>query len=506
MFIINNLRRLTGNRNSILVLLTIAVCSLCYAQSPHAETPSASYERSVVMIMAVNQEYDYSTPWKKAAMGRGVGSGFVIEGNRILTNAHNVANQRYIEVKKQNLAQRYPAQVEFVGHDCDLAVLKIADPAFFETTEPVRFGGLPTINSTVQTCGFPMGGRQVSVTEGVVSRLETSVYSHSQAAQHLVVQTDAAINPGNSGGPVFQGGLVVGVAFQGLQSSDNIGYMIPTTIIHHFLKDIEDGRYDGFGKIGISLFPGVHNPFYRQYLQIPPEEDGIVVTDVLLKAMAQNVLKNGDVITQIDDFNIDNDGRILIDGLSLELSEAVDRKQIGEKISVTFYREGKKQSGEIVITQNDPVLPWNRQYDQKPDYRVFAGLTFVPVTRNYLESWGRSWIMDVPFTLRYLFVDSNQLNTDPNRVEYVSLSEVLPDEVNAYSEGFKGQVIESVNGFKIKKLADLDEAFKTDLNGYWVVQFIGSSSPLVMDAEEALERSPLIQNKYQVPANELMRN
>ena len=90
--------------------------------------------------------------------------------------------------------------------DCDLAILVVGDPAFFEDTVPVQFGGLPRINSTVQTCGFPMGGRQISITEGVVSRLETSVYSHSQAAQHLVVQTDAAINPGNSGGPVFQGG------------------------------------------------------------------------------------------------------------------------------------------------------------------------------------------------------------------------------------------------------------------------------------------------------------
>ncbi|MBC8378111.1 MAG: trypsin-like peptidase domain-containing protein [Planctomycetes bacterium] len=497
----NGLKEITESIGSIFTLLTIAVCSLCYAQIPPAETPSASYEKSVVMIMAVNQEYDYSTPWKKAAMGRGVGSGFVIEGNRILTNAHNVANQRYIEVKKQNLAQRYPAQVEFVGHDCDLAVLRVADPAFFENTEPVRFGGLPKINSTVQTCGFPMGGRQVSVTEGVVSRLETSTYSHSQAARHLVVQTDAAINPGNSGGPVFQGGLVVGVAFQGLQSGDNIGYMIPTTVIDHFLKDIGDGRYDGFGKIGVSLFPGVHNPFYKQYLKIPREEDGVVLTDISLNSMAQNVLMKGDVITQIDDFNIDNDGRILIDGLSLELSEAVDRKQIGEEISIIFYREGKKQSGKIVIAKNAPVIPWDRQYDQKPDYRVFAGLTFVPVTRNYLESWGRSWITDVPFTLRYLFVDSDQLNNDPNRVEYVSLSEVLPDEVNAYSEGFKGQVIESVNGFKIKKLADLDEAFKTSHDGYWVVHFIGNSSPLVMDAEQAVEHSPLINNKYQVPAN-----
>lgn len=496
----NDLRNLTGCRISFFILLITAGFSLCRAEELPAEV-SPGYEKSVVMIMTVTQEFDYTTPWKKGAMSRGSGSGFVIDGGRILTNAHNVANQRYIEVKKQNLAQRYPAQVQFVGHDCDLAILTVADPAFFMGTEPVTFGGIPKINSTVQTCGFPMGGMQVSVTEGVVSRLETSVYSHSQSAQHLVVQTDAAINPGNSGGPVFQDGRVVGVAFQGLQSGDNIGYMIPTTVIGHFLKDIQDGRYDGFGKMGVSLFPGLHNPSYKKYLKVPENEDGIVVTNILLNSTFQGVFEEQDVLTKIDDFNIDNDGQIFIDGLSLEFSEAVDRKQVGEDVTVTFYRQGKQQTASFKVAVNEPVLPWNRHYDHTPEYRVFAGLTFIVVNRNYLETWGRSWITDVPFILRYLFVNSNQLNTDPNRVEYVALSEVLPDEVNAYTEGFKGQVVESVNNIPIKKLEDLDTAFKTSLDGYWVVRFIGNPSPLVMDAEMAAQRQLLIRTKYQVPEN-----
>ncbi len=482
------------------LLLTILILgSLCRAESVPAQV-SADYEKSVVMIMAVAQEFDYTTPWKKGPMGRGIGSGFVIDGNRILTNAHNVANQRYIEVKKQNFAQRYPARVQFVGHDCDLAILIVGDPAFFADTVPVEFGGLPGINSTVQTCGFPMGGRQISITEGVVSRLETSVYSHSQAAQHLVVQTDAAINPGNSGGPVFQDGKVVGVAFQGLQSSDNIGYMIPTTVIGHFLKDIEDSRYDGFGKLGVILFPGLHNPSYKKFLQVPDPQDGIIVTDILLNSSLRDVFNKGDVITKIGDYNVDNDGQIMIDGLSLEMSEAVDRKQIGESIGATYYRDGKEHTTTFEVKKNDSVLPWNRQYDEIPEYRVFAGLTFVVVNRNYLETWGRSWITDIPFMLRYLFVESNQLHTDPNRVEYIALSEVLPDEVNAYSEGFKHQVINAVNGLKIKELGDLDAAFKKDIEGYWVIRFLGNSTPLVMDAEQARQRNARIRQKYQVPA------
>ena len=239
------------------------------------------YEKSVVMIMGVRQDFDYTTPWKKLPMSRGSGTGFVIDGNRILTNAHNVANARYIEVKKQYLAQRYPAQVQYIGHDCDLAIITVPDPSFFSDTKPLDFGPIPRINSTVQTCGFPVGGRQLSITEGVVSRVETGIYSHTQADSHVIVQTDAAINPGNSGGPVLQNGKVVGVAFQGLTTADNIGYMIPTTVIQHFLTDVKDGTYDGFGSSGVSAYEGLHNPSYKTFLKVPADVHGIVITEVV---------------------------------------------------------------------------------------------------------------------------------------------------------------------------------------------------------------------------------
>jgi S1-C subfamily serine protease len=478
--------------------LVLILCFLYIQESGYAEK-AETYEQSVVMVMAVNQDYDYATPWKKGPMKQGVGSGFIIEGNRILTNAHNVANQRYLEVKKQNLAKRYPAHVQYVGHDCDLAIITVSDPDFFTDTLPLDFGPLPQINTVVQTCGFPMGGRQVSITKGVVSRLERAVYSHSQSSQHLVVQTDAAINPGNSGGPVLQHGKVVGVAFQGLVTADNIGYMIPTTVINHFLTDVTDGTYDGFGKFGINLFPGLHNPYYKEHLKIPADEEGIVITNVPLNSSSYGVLKEGDVLTKIGDFNIDNDGRIFIDGLTLGLSEALDRKQFGEIITLDFYRGGEKRHQEFTVQANTPVVPWSLLYDTKPDYRVYAGLTFVQLNRNFLSSWGGNWITDIPFDLRYLFFEADQLNDNPLRSEYIVISEILPDEVNAYLQSYKYSVIERVNGISINTLDDIDRAFETDEQGFWIVNLVGVESPMVIDAEKARNSHAAIMQKYQIP-------
>ncbi|HAL44526.1 MAG TPA: hypothetical protein DCP47_01165, partial [Phycisphaerales bacterium] len=186
--------------------------------------------KSVVMIQIVKQPFDYTTPWKQSSISQGVGSGFIIEGKRILTNAHNISDVRYVIVKKENVAKKYPARVEFVGHDCDLAILKVADESFFDGTEPLTIGGLPPVNSTVETYGFPMGGTHISVTQGVVSRIQTDSYVHSGADEHLVIQTDAAINPGNSGGALVNSqGQVIGINTVKISVTgvEGLGFAIP---------------------------------------------------------------------------------------------------------------------------------------------------------------------------------------------------------------------------------------------------------------------------------------
>ncbi len=480
--------------------VAVLLCGLGGAGGAVAQVGLRTLNRSVVMIRSVQQEFDYITPWKQAEVAHGIGSGFVIGGRRILTNAHNASNYKYVEVRKEYEAKRYPAKVAFIGHDCDLAILTVDDDSFFNDMVPLELGPLPKVNSTVQTYGFPVGGRRISVTEGVVSRIQMDVYSHTRADSHLVVQTDAAINPGNSGGPVLQNGKVVGVAFQGLREAENIGYLIPTTVIEHFLTDIEDGRYDGFGSIGFAFFPGLHSRSYADYLKVPPEQQGIVILNTLMHSSVEDVLQAGDVITRIDDFDIDNDGMIEIYGLRLHMAEAIERKQMGENVELTFYRSGELNKTTAVVALNKPILPYWRQYDVDPRYEVFAGLTFVPVSRNFLESWGRTWITDMPFYLRYLFNNSEQLNTSRRRKEYVVLSEILPDEVNSYSGGFRSKVVETVNGLDIHGLSDLRDAFAQSRDGFCIIRFMGATAPLILDSAKANQRHPNIMAKYQVPA------
>lgn len=476
--------------SSVFIILLSA--GICTAQLP-------DMPKSVVMIQTVKQGYDYTTPWKQKSTSGGIGSGFIINGNRILTNAHNISDNRYIIVKKENIAKKYPATTEYIGHDCDLALLKVYDETFFDGTEPLEFGDLPKVNSTVSTYGFPLGGEHISVTEGVVSRIQTDMYVHSGADGHLVVQTDAAINPGNSGGPVMQDGKVIGVAFQGMVQADNIGYMIPTTVIRHFLLDINDGRYDGFGSLGVMLFSGLHNDSYKDFLKVPANTQGIVVTSVLLNSSSEKVLQKDDCITQIDNYDIDNDGMIAIYGTKHHMSETIEQKQIGQTVTMTYWRNGQKNTAELLIKLNRPVFEYARLYDDPPRYVCFAGLTFISASRNFLETWGRDWLKDIPHTLRYLFSDSQQLNKDRLRKEYVILSEILPDELNSYADGFLNQPLESINDIPIRSLDDVKKAFEDEDVGFYILKFVDSKKPLPIETKKAHQRNEIILKKYNVP-------
>ena len=200
-------------------------------------------EKSVFRITNYQQSPDWKSPWKMKPTSRGQGSGFLIHGGWILTNAHVVSDSRMLLVNKISSPKPFLADVAAIAHDSDLALLKVRDPEFYQDLRPLEFGGIPELRSRVRAYGYPMGGHELSRTEGVVSRIEFGTYVHPGIDSHLLVQTDSAINPGNSGGPVTQSGQVIGVAFQSNLRLNDVGYFIPVPLINRFLADIKDGHY-----------------------------------------------------------------------------------------------------------------------------------------------------------------------------------------------------------------------------------------------------------------------
>ncbi len=406
---------------------------------------------SVVKVIVTANQMDYYRPWQSQGIQMGGGSATIIEGNRILTNAHVVADQTFIQLKKDSDPRKYIAKVMAIGNDCDLALLTVNDPEFFKGTEPLVLGKIPQLQDMVSVVGFPEGGDKLSITQGVVSRLEVTPYSHS-ARQFLSVQIDAAINPGNSGGPVIQDGKLVGIAMQILQQGQNIGYMIPIPIIEHFLKDYADGHYDGFPMLGLE-YNNTENPGLRTLYKIQDIDGGVLITRILPNSSAEGILLEGDVILKIDGVPIAEDGTFEFSPKQrLELPHLISQKQMGDTIVFNIMRNGEMKEVSVPVTPFETVVP-HPEYYAKPPYYIFGGLVFSVLSTDLLQSWGPNWYEKAPINFAYNLMGAGRLNKD-NRENLVVLLQVLSDDVNVGYQGYGNSIITKVNGKDVKSFKD----------------------------------------------------
>ena len=451
----------------------------------------------VVNIEASMLMPDYREPWNAGQPTGGSGTGFLIGKNRFLTNAHVVSNATRLVIRTTNDPEPHPARIVFIAHDCDLAVLEAVDGDHFADMKKLEIGGIPKLNTEVMVVGYPIGGERISVTRGVVSRIDFRAYSHTGVDSHLTIQVDAAINPGNSGGPVLQNGKVVGVAFQGYsgQVAQNVGYMIPTPVIRRFLKDIEDGSYDHYVDLAVSDF-SIENPAQRKALNLPDHSGvGVLVADVEPKGSAGGILKNGDVILSIDGNDVYNNGLIRVEGELMDMNEVVERKFAGDSIQVAFLRDGKKQEKQIELKRFDPYVKLGEQYDQRPRYLMYAGLVFQPMDRNLMSAHN---IRDP--LVNYLFDNYLTEKIYVDRPEVVILTSVLADEVNTYLTGYENSVVDEINGVKIKSLRDVKEALskKGDKEDFVVIKLLEKGRPLVLRRDLAETAHPRIMQRYNI--------
>lgn len=454
--------------------------------------PSDVY-KSVLRIEVASQVPDYATPWNSGRFGSGIGTGFLIGKNRILTNAHVVSNARRVLITVHGSPEKYPATVAHIAHDCDLALLEVDDFSDFEGFPTFDFGDIPQLESQVRVIGYPIGGERLSVTRGVVSRIDFQPYAHSRADSHLVIQIDAAINPGNSGGPVIQDGKVVGVAFQGLRQADNTGYIIPTPVVRRFLKDIEDGSYDHYVDLGITEFP-LFNPAMRKALGLPNDGTGVLITNVVPTSSADGVLQAGDVLMAMDGLPVDSAGMVTLDGEKVNLNEIVERKFAGDVVQVRFLRDGGWNDVDLELKP----LPWSRMYaisyEKTPRYLVFAGLVFQPLDTNLFAT---SRFTDV--TVRRLYTDYVPKGLFEKHRDIVVLTRVESDPVTSQLGAFAGHAVDKINGEEVTDLAHAHTLLHPqDPPEFHVIELFGAQRPMVIPSAQVAAANERVQRNYNI--------
>ncbi len=472
------------------------------------EAAAARVERlkpSIVKIYATIQREGFAMPWQAQPPGSGSGSGFLIGRRRILTNAHVVSDARFIEVQKEGDDRKYAARVLFAGHDCDLALLTVDEDAFFAGLRPLPLAReLPRLNDEVLAMGYPLGGTRISITRGVVSRIDYSLYSHSGVDSHLVLQIDAAINPGNSGGPVLYRGRVVGLAFQGITSAQNIGYAIPLPVIEHFLEDIEDDFYHGYPELGVWHL-NARNPALRQSLGLPDQVGGIIVNALDPFGSAMGFLRPGDVLLALDGYPIATDGSVLLNGNVVLFHELLERKQWGDTARFHVWRAGQTMEVEVPLRNPPDPFAFRYPYDTPPAYFVAAGLVFTPLSRGFLSELGEELHQRNAQHLHYYAQFAKTDGLYSNRQEFVVLSAMLPHPINTYCGAYVHHILNAINGRTIGSLNDVQQAFASPTGGFHVIRFEGLDDPLVLDATRVPAADREIMNAYRLPALSRLR-
>jgi S1-C subfamily serine protease len=455
----------------------VALAAGLLAPAPCARQPEVRIERSVVRIVNHSQRGNWYTPWDAFPTRRTSGSGFVIEGGLVMTNAHVVSDARMLLLFLQGDPTPHEGRVLQVGHDCDLALVEPVEPGLLEGLPAMGFGGLPRLRTTVETYGYPAGGQRISSTRGVVSRIEMNRYAHSGVDSHLTVQTDAAINPGNSGGPVVQDGKVVGVAFQGTAALENVGFFIPAEVIEHFLDDVAEGSYDGYPDLGV-LTSNLENPAAKRKAGMGEGETGVRVDLVFPDSSADGHLREGDVLLAIQGHRVANDGTVAIGKLRLDHGVLLDRAQAGETVELLLLREGQRLSITVTMAPYSPFGRFRNIYDALPRYYVYGGLVFVPLDAQLLQTVGD----EAP---RHLI----------HEAFFRSLEE--PERVATESV----VLLRRLDGRPIERLEDLIEAIETSREPFYVFDFAYYGRFGVLDREEADRAQAEILQRYGVPAD-----
>ncbi|KAJ6343608.1 hypothetical protein OIU76_005366 [Salix suchowensis] len=454
----------------------------------------AAFLDAVVKVYCTHTEPDYSLPWQKQRQYTSTGSAFMIGNGKLLTNAHCVEYYTQVKVKKRGDDTKYIAKVLARGVDCDIALLSVESEEFWEGAEPLEFGHLPRLQDSVTVVGYPLGGDTISVTKGVVSRIEVTSYAHG-SSDLLGIQIDAAINPGNSGGPAFNDqGECIGVAFQVYRSEEveNIGYVIPTTVVSHFLNDYErNEKYTGFPSLGVML-QKLENPALRACLKVQSNE-GVLVRRVEPTSDANRVLKEGDVIVSFDDVHVGCEGTVPFrSNERIAFRYLISQKFAGDVAELGIIRAGSFMKVQAVLNPRVHLVPYHVDGGQ-PSYLIIAGLVFTPLSEPLIEEECEGSI-----GLKLLAKSRYSLARFKGE-QIVILSQVLANEVNFGYEDMSNQQVLKLNGTQIKNIHHLAHLVDSCKNRYLVFEF-EDNYLVVLEREAASACSSHILKDYGIPS------
>ncbi|HKK18994.1 MAG TPA: hypothetical protein VJ952_09975 [Opitutales bacterium] len=457
---------------------------------PLAGQTALNPETSLVEIEVTKKEYDYRMPWisRNDQIRK---NGIVIGPNRILTTADGLSDQYLLRIRKGGVSRQYTAGVVWVDFYANVAILDVPEPDFWKGMQPVALAKTIPQSGELQIYRWRSGRIEERAAE--IIRL-FSGSSKMSYIEHLVLTVSSPIDSAGWAEVVFDGDRLVGLTASA--SKDTLA-VLPARFIAKVI-DFRNREGDpGLGYFDFNHIPGT-NPALLASKGLDRRDVGVVVTEVGGKGLSKNNLQLGDVILEVDGFEIDSEGKYVDPEYGrLSMSSLATRAHAaGETIPFLIWRDGKEQALAYTLPRADfekDVIP-ERRYNAPPQYLIAGGLVFQPLNGPLLQALGKN----MPPLLDYY---SQQKNLE-DRKGLVVLSGILPDDYNLGYEELRYVLVDEINGRKIENLGDIEVALAEVEGKYHRIRFMPDEriQHIVLDAVAMEAATSRILQNYRIPS------
>lgn len=456
------------------------------------------FEDSLVTLEVTSKDYDYLQPWNKPT--RSVRKhGLVLGEHELVTTAQTLADRTLVRAQKGGRGRWFAATVKWVDYHANLAVVTVADEAFWNGLTPAKLAPVVPRKQDYDITRWRDGNLETRRAD--FSKFTVGEGSMSFAPR-LVLELNSEIGGLGWAEPVLVDGQVVGLT---VSKGGNVCSVMPAPFVQRILAAHKSGNSPGLGYFDF-VWQQAENPATLEHLKLDGEPRGAVIIEVPKNPPAGYALKRLDILLEIDGFAVDMEGdyqdpdygHLVVEGL------ATRRHFAGDKIPMKVFRDGKILAIDYTLPKarySVDLLP-QHVFDREPEYLVAGGLVFQPMNQPYLRSWGEDWRRRAPFRLAYF---ASQPSTS-ERPTLLALTQVLPDPYNIGYQEYRSLVLDRVNGRRVNTLTELKDALKEPKDGVHRIEFFKGDSlqRILLDADTLETATRRVLQRYEIPAAEVI--
>lgn len=293
---------------------------------------------------------------------------------------------------------------------------------------------------------------------------------------------------------------VIGVAFQGLEGAENIGYVVPVTVVQHILQGLQrDGKYTGFCSLGIDTCHLENKGFRKSLGMLEKNLSGIMVKYAVPTSASRGILLPNDVICQVDGISVGNDGKIPFRrGERVSLACYIQTKFVGDIVQIQVWRDGELVQLDVPLGISRRLVPAHF-HNESPPYLVVGGLVFTVLSVPYLFA-SNAWDHYVSDSISYLLGRWHTPVEDESH-QVVVMSQVLVHRENLGFDMLADLHLVKMNGQKVLSLAHLKQLLDECQETFVRFEFAPNDDVIILEYSklEQVTQEVCQQNSIQKP-------